>query len=167
MHGPFQFRVEESQLALAGRKAMMKRLLQPPIVWMLWAILILGSLLLVIDLQDGAMEIASIAVLAAVPIAIALVNFWLVPWQMRHQFRQSAALQDEFTLSFDDTTITFAGKRGTTTIPLEEFHAVMDAGEIILLYQTEAFFNAVPKAPLGAASGELIASLQERGVRLL
>lgn len=144
---------------------MMKRLTQPPINWLLWAILVLGALLLVVDSLDGTLELTSIAVLVAVPMAIALVNFWLVPWQMRRQFRQSPALQDEFTLSFDDTAITFVGKRGTTTIPLEEFHAVMDAGEVILLYQTEAFFNAVPKKPLGDSIHQLISALKASGVK--
>ena len=146
---------------------MMKRLLRPPIGWLLWLIVVLGAALLVLDSLDGAFELSSIAVLVAVPIAIALVNFWLVPWQMRRQFRQSAALQDEFTLSFDHEAITFAGKRGTTTIPMEEYHAVMDAGEVILLYQTEAFFNAIPKAPLEGAADELIEALRAKGVKQL
>lgn len=157
--------MEERQMPRAGRKAMMARLLRPPIGWLLWAILGLGVVLLVLDSLDGALELSTIAVLAAIPLAIAIINFWLVPWQMRRQFRQSAALQDELSLSFDDEAITFTGRRGTTTIPMEEFHAVMDAGDVILLYQTEAFFNPVPKGPLGADADRLLAALLAKGVK--
>ena len=144
---------------------MRKRLTKPPLSWLIIAIIVVGIALIGVDLLDGTVDPASAALIVAAPIAIFSMIRWVVPWQMRRQFAQSAAIQDEHQLSFDSSSITFDGSRGSVTIPMKEFHAFSETESSLLLHQTEAFFNIVPKTALGDALPELITALKAADVK--
>ena len=163
--GPFTYRVTEAQAVAAARVAMRKRLFRPPTVWLLVAIVVVAILLLLLDAMDGYLNVASTAALVVALPAVWLVLLWLVPVQARRQYRQSAALRDESTLSFDSEALTFTGPRGTIRMPFAEFLAVSDTPDLILLHQTEMFYNLVPKAALGDAAEELLSRMEAAGVK--
>ncbi|AKM10448.1 YcxB family protein [Croceicoccus naphthovorans] len=165
--GPFTYRVTEAEAVAAARKVMRKRLFRPPTVWLIVAIVVVAVLLLILDAMDGYLNVASTAALLVALPALWLTLMWLVPRQARRQFRQSAALRDESMLSFDDEALTFVSRRGTVRMPFAEFLEVSVTDDLILLHQTEMFYNLVPRHALGDAAKVLLSRLEAAGVRRL
>ena len=166
MHGPYAYRVEEADLSAAGRHYFMRRVFQRPMRYLLIAVLVLAMLLVVLDfLDDGALKLSTIIVLVlAIPL-IWLVPYLIAPAIMRRQYRQSASLRDENRVEFDREAIRFSNTRGHARIPLTELYAWSETDRMVLLHQTEAFFNPIPKTALGPDCHLLIAALEEAGVR--
>lgn len=165
MHGPFLYRLTEDDMMDAGRAMTGRRLFRPPLRWMLLSIVGLSIVLLFVDLLDGMINLASLAVLIAAPMALFAVVRFVVPATMRRQFRQSAAMRDQHSIAFDETNLTFAGSRGSTNLPVAELFAFSETEKLILLHQTEGYFNAVPKAALGDFVPALTAVLVANGVK--
>lgn len=164
--GPFTYRVAEDQIVKAMQRLMLRRMWSGPAKWLLGLILLLLPVLIVLDIfVNGGLSGTAVAILLALPAALLLVHFWLAPMMARRQFRQSAALRDEQAIAWDDEAIVFTGPRGHVRIPLAEFHRWSDAGDMLMLYQTEMYFNLVPKTPLGEAAEDLAARLDKAGVR--
>ena len=164
-HGPFAFRLEEDQVAKATYAIARKRLFKPPMRVLTLSIPVLCVLLLIVDLSDGYLNLASLAVLLAAPIAAWLVLRILIPKGARRQFRQSAEMRDEHTLTFTADSLTFSGARGTTTRPLAELHAFSQLPGILLLHPTEGHFFAVPEAAMPAEDfAALVEALEGAGV---
>lgn len=164
--GPFTFTVAQDQVVRAMQRQMLRRLLAGPARWLLIVMIALLALLVVLDLlSTGRLSVGAIAVLIAVPLALAIVHFWLAPNLARRQFRQSVALRAVHTIAWDDKAVSFASERGNARLPFAEFHGWGDAGDVLMLYQTEMYFNLVPKEPLGAAAADLAACLDRAGVK--
>jgi len=158
--GPFAFRVAEAQVVGAMRRHMLSRFGKGVGKWLLILFAFVLALLLIADMATrGAVSGEGIAFAAALPLVLAAAWFVFVPMTARRQYRQSAALRDECQISWDDEAVEFRSSRGQARLPFAEFHDWSDAGEVIVLYQTEAYFNIVPKAPLGDAAGDLMARL--------
>ncbi|WP_066553824.1 YcxB family protein [Croceicoccus bisphenolivorans] len=165
--GPFHYRVEEAEAVVAGRMAMKARMFRPPAKWLIVAIVVVAVLLLVLDAMDGYLNLASTFALVVVLPLLWVVLLVMAPIQARRQYRQSAQLRDDHTLSFDEDAITFIGSRGTVRIPMAEYREVLAGKGVILLYQTEMFYNLVPTCALGDAADELLRRLEAAGVRRL
>jgi hypothetical protein len=164
-YGPFAYRLEEDDVAKAAAAFMRKRLFLPPSRWLLIAIAAISALLILFDLLDGMINLGSIAAIGAVPLAIWLAIKGIAPRMARRQYRQSAALRDEHSLSFDSDTITFAGTRGTVSFPLVELHAFTDMPDLLMIHQTEGFYNPIPKQALGEDAVKALAdALRAAGV---
>lgn len=165
-HGPFTYSVEEPQVVRAMQRLMRGRLRSGPARWLIWLIAFLLIALMAMDVMlTGRLSGPAIAFLLAVPIALMLVHFWMAPMMARRQFRQSVALRAEQTIAWDDEAIEFRSERGQARLPFGEFHGFGDTAEMIMLYQTEMYFNLVPKGPLGDAADDLIARLEAAGVK--
>ncbi len=165
IHGPFAFRLDEDEVARAAVAFMRKRILLPPSRWLLIAIAVIAALLIFFDLLDGMINIGSLAAIAAVPLAIWLAIKGIAPRMARRQYRQSAALRDEHRFFFDAETITFEGTRGKVSFPLAELHAFTDMPDLLLIHQTEGFYNPIPKRALGEDAVKALAdALRGAGV---
>ncbi|MDR7102575.1 YcxB family protein [Croceicoccus sp. BE223] len=151
----------------AARHAARKRMRQLPTMLLVVVIVAVSLALLALDVMDGYLNIASTAALVLALPAVWIAVIVIVPVQARRQYRQSAQLRDDQTVSFDDEAITFASRRGTVRLPFSEYREYLDRGGLILLYQTEMFYNLVPRHALGDAGDEMLARLQAAGVRRL
>lgn len=136
-------------------------------MWLLVAILVVALALFALDVMDGYLNVASTAALVLALPAVWIVVLVIVPMQARRQYRQSAQLRDDQALSFDDEAVVFTSRRGTVRLPFSEYREFLDRGGLILLYQTEMFYNLVPRHALGDAADELLARLEAAGVRRL
>ena len=167
-HGPYSYRVEEADLAAAGQLFFRRRLSQPPARYLLLVLIVCAILLIVFDIvEDGAINLISLLSLGVGLPLVWLVPHLLAPIMMRRQFRQSAALRDEQTLEFDEQGLVFTSSRGHVRLPFEEMHAWAETKKLILLSQTEAYFNPVPKAALGGDAAVLVQTLRAAGVKPL
>lgn len=166
MTGPFTYRIEEAQVVRAMQRMMIARLRTGPGRFFAIAFAVLLPLLVVLEtVAFGRMSGTALALLIALPLALLIVHFWLAPMMGRRQFRQSAALRDTNTIAWDETAITFTGSRGQVRLPFAEFYKWRDAGDVLMLFQTEMYFNLVPKAPLGEAAADLMQRLDAAGVK--
>lgn len=166
MHGPYSYRVEEGDLAAAGRHYYQRRVFQRPMRYLLFAVLVLAVVLVFLDLfEDGALKLSTLIVVGLGIPLIWLIPYLIAPRVMRRQFRQSAALRDEHEMIFDGESITFTNQRGHARIPFHELYAWSQTDRMILLHQTEAFFNPVPKQAMGEDYRHLVAALDAAGVK--
>ncbi|WP_144098039.1 YcxB family protein [Croceicoccus sediminis] len=164
--GPFSFTVREEQVVAAMKRLMLARAWKGPIRWILILIAALLALLVVLDfLMTGEVSKQALAFMVAVPVALAIVYFWIAPMMGRRQYRQSAALRAESTIAWDDEAVMFSGERGYARLPLAEFHRFAVSPDMLMLYQTEMYFNLVPLTALGDAAGDLVAKLEAAGVK--
>ncbi|RVQ69446.1 YcxB family protein [Croceicoccus ponticola] len=164
--GPFTYRIVEDETVAAARIAFRKQMRRPLTRWLLALIVLVEIALLLFDIfDDGMLNLASTAALLFALPFVYFVLLWLIPRQGRRQYRQSAALRDEYTLTFDDAAMTVAGQRGTMRIPFDDFRELAVSDDLILLYQTEMFYSIFPRRALGDAADMLIARLIAAGVR--
>ena len=118
-------------------------------------------------IEDGAINLLSLLSLGIGLPLVWFVPHLLAPMMMRRQFRQSAALRDEQRFEFDDEAVFFSSARGHARLPFAELYAWAETDRLILLSQTEAYFNPVPKPALGEDAAVLIRKLTEAGVDTL
>ena len=164
--GPYSYEVTEDLVVEAMRRHMVRRMTHGLVGRLFIAVLVLLALLIALDLAYyGRLSRASLAFLVAVPLALAVINLWLVPQLGRRQFRQSAALRAPGTFAWDDGAVRFTSDRGEARIALAELYRWDETENIVLLYQTEMFFNLVPKAALDGGTPDLIARLRAAGVK--
>ncbi|MBT8426772.1 MAG: YcxB family protein, partial [Erythrobacter sp.] len=115
--------------------------------------------------EDGELRLSTLLVVGLGIPLIWLIPYLLAPVIMRRQFRQSAALRDENQLEFDEEAVRFTNQRGHARIPFHELYAWSETDRMILLHQTEAFFNPIPKASMGDDYLLLVSALEEAGIR--
>ena len=163
--GPFTYRLTEADMVEAGRSLTGRRLFRPPLRWLMLAIIVLAIVLLALDLLDGRLNLASLAVILAAPLAMILTVRVVVPRAMKRQFHQSAAMRDEHTFMFDEESLNFSTSRGSGRVPMHELYAFSETDTLILLHQTEGYFNPVPKTALGDNGVSLVAALARNGVK--
>lgn len=166
--GPFLFRVEEAQIVEAMQRLMMRRLTTGPQRWLVMAVGVLLFVMFILEvIMTGTISGTVIAFIAAIAAAFVMLRFWIAPMMGRRQFRQSAALRAEHSISWDEEAVHFVSERGNARMPFAEFYGWSETPELVMLYQTEMFFNLVPKAPLGDAAGDLFARLDQAGAKRL
>ena len=130
------------------------------------AVLVMLALLIVLDLVAyGRLSGTAIAFVVAVPAVLAVNHIWLVPNLGRRQHRQSAALRLPSHIAWDAEGVSFTSERGEAHVPFADFYRWDETPGTVLLYQTEMFFNLVPKVALDGEAPDLIARLQAAGVR--
>ena len=163
--GPFAFTVTEAQVVQAMRRMTARRMTRGPAGWLLIAIAVLLVLLVGLEvLVLGRVSRTAVAIVVAVPIALLLVHFWMVPLMGRRQYRQSVALREETEIGWDDEALRFSSSRGAARLPFGDFHRWDETGDLIMLYQTEMYFHIVPRIALGQAAPDLITRLAAAGV---
>lgn len=165
-YGPYTYRVEEGDLAAAGRHYFLRRVFQRPMVYLFSAVIVLAAVLFVLDLyEDGALKVSTVMLIGLGIPMIWLIPYVIAPIIMRRQYRQSAALRDENQLEFDAEAVKFTNQRGHARIPFEELFAWSETDRMILLHQTEAFFNPIPKDAMGEDYRLLASALETAGVK--
>ena len=165
-HGPFQYQVGEELVVEAMRRHMLRRLTTGLVGRLFIAVLMLLALLVVLDLVAyGRLSGTAIAFVIAVPAVLAINHLWLVPNLGRRQHRQSAALRLPSSIAWDGEAVHFASERGEARVPFSDLYRWDETADTVLLYQTEMFFNLVPKAALNGEVADLIAKLQAAGVK--
>ena len=166
MHGPFEYRVDEDLVVEAMRRHMIRRMTSGLIGTLIMAMLVLLVLLILLDLLAyGRLSRIALAFVVAVPLMLAVNHIWLVPNLGRRQHRQSAALRAPSFIEWDEEEVRLGSEMGEARVPMLNFYCWDETENVVLLYQTEMFFNLVPKAALDGAAPDLIARLQAAGVR--
>lgn len=165
-HGPFLYRVDENLVVEAMRRHMIRRMTSGLIGKLIVAVLVLLVLLIVLDLVAyGRLSGIALVFVMAVPAILAINHIWLVPNLGRRQHRQSAALRLPSHIAWDAEGVLFTSERGEARVPFADFYRWDETPGTVLLYQTEMFFNLVPKAALDGEAPDLIARLQAAGVK--
>lgn len=150
----------------AMQSLMLYRLWTGPARWLLVAAGVLLVVLFALEfVAYGRLSSVGIGVVLGLPLVFLIVVYWMAPMMGRRQYRQSALLRAEGTVSWDDEALTFESDRGHARIPFGEFHRWGESADLVMLYQTEMFFNLLPKAPLGGAAEDLKARLTAAGVK--
>ena len=162
--GPYTYSVGEDAAVSALRRIVMRSVWRPPFLWGTLMVIALSVGLVVWDMLDGWLNLASTAIaLSAGPLALVLLYFG-VGRQARRQYRQSAALRDETSVTIRVAELFFQSSRGHTIIPLAELYGWTETDTLIILRQTEIFSNLIPKAALGEAAEILKERLVAAGV---
>ncbi len=165
-HGPYPYQVNEDLVVEAMRRHMLRRLTTGLVGRLFIAVLVLLALLVVLDLVAyGRLSGTAIAFVIGVPAVLAINHLWLVPNLGRRQHRQSAALRLPSSIAWDGATVHFTSERGEAHVPFADLHGWDETPGTVLLYQTEMFFNLVPRAALDGEDAALIAALQAAGVK--
>jgi hypothetical protein len=122
-------------------------------VWVRSAVLaiVLGTgsaFLFADDLGTVLGALVGVAYVALLLSVIWLTCFLLLPRRARRIFAQQKALHDQITIEWSETLITVRSERGATTFKWSDFVRSLENRDIILLFQSDAVFNFVPKRVL-------------------
>lgn len=143
-----RYRLTEEDVVAGGLLATARQqFLRPILPIMLGAAIVLYAILFFLD-RDAALHPMLLALMAAVPLAMLLLVKVLLPWQLRRHFRQTAGLKDEVEMSWDADGLRFSAPRGQSRLAWSDYYSWTENDRLLLLYQSEMLFNAVPKAVL-------------------
>ncbi len=107
-----------------------------------------------------------IPILIVMLVAVALLQYAVIPWQARRHFQQSAMFSDEITMQWDADGFSLSGKRGQTTIDWSELYRWNENDVALLLYQSQIMFHVIPKRALGQGrADDLIGKIVAAGVK--
>lgn len=116
--------------------------------------------------RDSVIYDVVIPLMPALFIIVLLVQYVVVPWNARRHFQQSAALQDEVTVTWDNDGIRLSGVRGLTDFSWSDFHRWSENEKLLLLYHSDALFNVIPKTALSVVQCQSIAAMvSQAGVK--
>ncbi|MHA6317331.1 YcxB family protein [Altererythrobacter sp. CAU 1778] len=150
--GEAVFFIAEDEVVEAARFTSMKRLFSRPLLPLLIGLLVVLAVA-AISVGKGQVMLFAIAAALALPIAFAVTLWWVVPWQARRHYRQTAALRDEIALRWDDEGVRMASARGNSRLAWSDFHAFADTASLLILYQSEMLYSMFPKRAF--AAGEI------------
>lgn len=160
------FSLTQQQIVKAAMLASARKLGVPIQVIMLIGV---GAWLAVMFLSRGGNSVIYDVVIPLMPallVIVLLVQYVVVPWNARRHFRQSTALQDEITVTWDNDRIRLSGARGVTDFSWSDFHRWSEDEALLLLYHSDAVFNMIPKAALSVMQCQSItAMLSQAGVK--
>jgi hypothetical protein len=144
--------------ALKGRK-----------VWVRCAVLtiLLGAgsaFLFADDLGIAIGALIGVAYGALLLSVIWLTCFLLLPRRARRIFAQQKALHDPIAIEWSEALITIGSNRGTTTFEWSDFVRSLENHEIILLFQSDAVFNFIPKRALSPEQAASIIAHARSGI---
>ncbi|QLC21645.1 YcxB family protein [Parasphingopyxis sp. CP4] len=172
MMGEIRFQLTEDDGVDANRLYFRRQMLRHGRIaaWLVGAIVLLLLILIVLGngpdlVSDPLLRSLVGAVVILIVLIFAIYWFWL-PWQARKLFRQTKLLQGEITALWTSTTITYSGEWGSTEIAWSDYHRWMENERLIVLFQSDAVYNIVPKAVIArdevAAIGRY---LEDAGVK--
>ena len=150
-----RYTISESDTVEAARFVALKRLFSRPLLPVFVGLLVIFALLAMIDGQRTYMAIALILVLAS-PIAFFIVVWWLVPWQAKRHYHQAVALAEEISTDWSDKGIGYASTHGNSRFQWSDYHGWAETANLLILFQSESFYNLVPKRALQLAEVEAI-----------
>lgn len=77
-------------------------------------------------------------------------NYALLPRRVRRIFVQQKALHDEVAIHWTDESISFESGRGSSRFVWSDFIRIADNKAAIVMLQSDALFNFIPKRALSA-----------------
>jgi hypothetical protein len=121
-----------------------------------WARFILGAaffgvgsaVLLGNDIGTGLAAVVGAAYWFALLAIILLLNFLLLPRRTKRIFRQQKALHEVAEVEWSEESINFRSAQSHATVPWSHFVRLVEGRNMILLMQSDALFNFIPKASL-------------------
>lgn len=165
LHGPFTYRVSEDDAVAAAMIAFRRARMRGGIRVLIAVIVVLLVLLVLLDALDGRIELATtVPAVLALPV-ILLGTAWLMRRLARRQYHQSPAFAGVHEVSWDADVLHLKSLRGSASVPFAELHAFAESDRFVLIFQTEAFYNLIAKAALGEKAHDLVARIENAGVR--
>ena len=79
---------------------------------------------------------------------ILALNYTILPSRVRRIFMQQKALHDEVAIHWGDDGISFASGRGSSKFLWSDFVRIAENPKAIVLLQSDALFNFIPKRVL-------------------
>lgn len=76
------------------------------------------------------------------------LQYVIMPRQAKQHYRQSASIKDDVTAEWDEDRIKLSCEHGSVDFAWSEFHQWTEDEELVLLYQTAAQVNGIPKRAL-------------------
>ena len=161
-----QFRLGSPEVVTAMQLASSRKIRVPiPLVLVFGAAVAVVSVLM-FGSDDSFVSNFLIPLLIFLLIVVALIQYVVLPWQARRHAQQSVALRDEITAEWDDQGMTLSGAHGQARMAWSEFHRWSESPAVILLYQSDMFFNAVPKSALtDEQTADIVDRLKAEGVK--
>jgi hypothetical protein len=109
--------------------------------------------------------LVAVAGAVAITVIVFAIGYLMAPRRARRAFREHKALAGEFTFAWDAEAITINHALGSSRLPWTVFHGWLETPDILLLYQTRALFNMLPKRAVPPdAVDAIVARLRAAGV---
>jgi len=81
---------------------------------------------------------------------ILVINFLMLPRRVRRIFAQQKSLHGETHVEWSDAGISFRSAHGHSTLEWSDYVRLVEGRDMILLMQSDALFNFIPKSALTA-----------------
>lgn len=161
------FHIQEDDVVASTAHITRRRLKLPLLPGLIFATLV-AILAIFLSMRGGMSDLLGIlawAVLALVGL-MAVLHYWVLPRQSRRQFQQLAALAEEVQMIWDEQEVTFTRTRATATFAWNEFYRWSENDDLLLLAQSEAYYNIVPKRALDPEqSADIRRCIEQAGLK--
>ena len=139
-----RYTISENEAVEAAKFTAMKRLFSRPLLPIFVVLLVIFAILSIANGEKQWMVFA-LALALASPIALFVVVWWLIPLQAKRHYSQAVALADEISLEWDDGGIGYSSAHGNSRFGWSDYHGWAETGQLLILYQSENFYNIIPK----------------------
>lgn len=149
----------------AGAIRWQNMLIVAGVMWAIYAIIIIGIEIYSDETPEIAVLITMVPVAVIATLVIFIVSYIQAKSRAKRTYREHKALSEELSLRWNDETLFLTSNTGSTRYPWGDFNSWLDGPETLLLYQTHALFNPLPKhaLPPGAVHA-IISRLRDAGV---
>lgn len=154
-HNTASYSLKESESVEAAKFTSMKRLFARPLLPIFVTLLVIFAILAIINDQKQWVAYA-LAMALVSPVALFIVVWWVIPMQARRHFQQAVALADEIIATWDDNGIGYASAHGSSRFSWEDYHGWAETAHLLILYQSENYYNLLPKRAFNSAEFDAI-----------
>lgn len=174
MHGPIRFSLTADDYAAAVRLHLTRAFYRNKLIKLALILVLFYAALIFLILGQWTWLYAAIALgfgavaAAIIALAIAATSYIMTARRSRRIFTQQKSLHDAFELSWDETGLELSTQAARSRHPWADFRQWAEGADGIILYQSDALFNMLPKR---AFSEDALADIRQRldqaGVRQL
>lgn len=152
---PATFQLTEAEAVEAVKFVTHRRLFrQHRFGWIIAALVVVT--ICAIAMQKDVIAGAALFALLVAPIWLGVLLFWLVPRHAKRHYRQSVTMKDQNELTWDDAGLTITCEHGSTIYKWPEWRGWGESHSLLILFQSEALYNILPKRALEPAEIEAI-----------
>ncbi|WP_447727904.1 YcxB family protein [Sphingomonas koreensis] len=165
MHGPIRFNLTADDYVAAMRLHMTRAFYRNKLIKLAVIMGLLYAALVFFILGQWTWLYVGIAVAAGtiaatvIMLGIAAANHLLLPRRSRRIYTQQKSLHDEFEFSWDEAGFDLSTQSARSRHPWADFRHWAEGPDGIIVYQSDALFNMLPKR---AFSEDTLADIRER-----
>ncbi|MCW4462277.1 YcxB family protein [Sphingomonas sp. BT-65] len=165
MHGPIRFSLTADDYVTATRLHMTREFYRSKLIKLTALMGLFYAALVFLTLGQWTWQYAAIAAglgavaAAIIVLGIAVTNHIMIARRSRRIYAQQKSLHDEFEFFWDETAFNLATQSARSRHNWADFRQWAEGPDAIILYQSDALFNMLPKR---AFPEEALADIRER-----